>query len=70
VASPAPPGSIIGLEGDGVDVACGQGVLRLTELQKAGGKRLMARDFLVGQHWVAGMRFNHSSQGVKKLPVT
>ncbi|MFY8129640.1 MAG: methionyl-tRNA formyltransferase [Burkholderiaceae bacterium] len=70
VTSPAPPGSIIGLGGDGVDVACGQGVLRLTELQKAGGKRLMARDFLVGQHWAMGMRFNHSSQGVKKPPMT
>jgi methionyl-tRNA formyltransferase len=51
-------------------VACGQGVLRLTELQKAGGKRLMARDFLGGQHWAMGMRFNHSSQGVKKPPMT
>jgi hypothetical protein len=30
----------------------------------------MARDFLVGQHWAMGMRFNHSSQGVKKPPMT
>lgn len=31
---------------EGVVVACGQGALRLTELQKAGGKRLAAAEFL------------------------
>jgi methionyl-tRNA formyltransferase len=29
-------------------VACGQGALRLTELQKPGGKRLPAAEFLKG----------------------
>jgi methionyl-tRNA formyltransferase len=32
----------------GVQVACGSGVLRLTELQKPGGKRLPAAEFLKG----------------------
>jgi methionyl-tRNA formyltransferase len=29
-------------------VACGEGALRLTELQKPGGKRLAAGEFLKG----------------------
>jgi len=33
---------------DGVIVACGTGALRLTELQKSGGKRLPAAEFLKG----------------------
>ncbi len=33
---------------EGVLVACGAGVLRLTELQKPGGKRLPAREFVKG----------------------
>ncbi|MEA5097779.1 MAG: methionyl-tRNA formyltransferase [Burkholderiaceae bacterium] len=33
---------------DGVLVACGEGVLRLLELQKPGGKRLPAREFIKG----------------------
>lgn len=34
----APPGMIIGLDKVGVDVACGGGILRITELQWPGGK--------------------------------
>jgi methionyl-tRNA formyltransferase len=32
----------------GIVVACGEGALRLTELQKPGGKRLPAAEFLKG----------------------
>ena len=35
-------------DADGVRVACGQGQLRLTLLQRPGGKRLNAADFLHG----------------------
>ncbi len=41
----------------GVVVACGQGALRLTELQRAGGKRLAAADFLRGFDLKPGMVF-------------
>ena len=45
----APPGTVLAATGqDGVLVACGQGVLRVTELQKPGGKRLPAAEFLKG----------------------
>ncbi len=45
---PAPAGTVLAIDEGGVRVACGAGVLRLTELQRAGGKRLRARDFLAG----------------------
>jgi len=42
------PGSVLAAGPGGIAVQCGQGVLRLTELQRAGGKRLPAADFLRG----------------------
>lgn len=41
------PGSILDTA-DGILVGCGDGALRITELQKPGGKRLQARNFLAG----------------------
>ena len=54
--TPAAPGQILAVTPDGILVACGQGALRLTELQKPGGKRLPAREFLVGGKLGPGMR--------------
>jgi len=42
------PGSIFRVDNEGIAVACGVGALRLTELQRAGGKRLSADAFLRG----------------------
>jgi len=43
------PGQVLAANaGDGVIIACGQGVLRVTELQKPGGKRLPVAEFLKG----------------------
>lgn len=39
------PGQVLQVSRSGVDVACGQGVLRLRELQKAGGRRQSAADW-------------------------
>jgi methionyl-tRNA formyltransferase len=48
-ASDAAPGQVLEANAQaGVIVACGTGVLRLTELQKPGGKRLSAGEFLKG----------------------
>jgi methionyl-tRNA formyltransferase len=41
-------GQILASGPDGVTVACGDGALRLTTLQRAGGKRLPVADFLRG----------------------
>ena len=51
-----PCGTILAANGDGIDVACGQGVLRLFELQRAGGKRMDAATFLRGSVLQPGMR--------------
>ena len=48
-------GQILSVNGDGVMVACGEGTLRLTTLQRAGGKRLAAADFLRGFDLQPGM---------------
>ena len=42
------PGRILAVDERGVLVQCGQGRLRLSVLQRAGGKRLSVADFLHG----------------------
>jgi methionyl-tRNA formyltransferase len=42
----AEPGTVLGAGRDGIDVACGVGALRITAIQRAGGKRIDARDYL------------------------
>jgi methionyl-tRNA formyltransferase len=51
------PGNVLAADAGGIVIACGDGVLRLLELQKAGGKRLGARDFLSGTSVIQGSRF-------------
>ena len=51
------PGTIADVSAEGVVVACGEGALRLTQLQKPGGKRLPVREFLAGATLAAGQRF-------------
>jgi methionyl-tRNA formyltransferase len=41
------PGTIVDLD-EAIHVACGEGILRIEELQLPGGKRLSAREFLAG----------------------
>ena len=42
----AAPGSVLATGRDGIDLACGHGALRVTALQRAGGKRIGALDYL------------------------
>jgi methionyl-tRNA formyltransferase len=42
------PGTILAADKTGIVVACGQGALRVLELQREGGKRLPAEAFLAG----------------------
>ena len=44
----AAPGTAVSSDEQGIVVACGEGALRLLELQKPGGKRLAAAEFLKG----------------------
>ncbi len=45
-AANAPPGSVVACSKQGIDVACGEGSLRLKRLQLPGGKPLSAAEFL------------------------
>ncbi|MBX3605109.1 MAG: methionyl-tRNA formyltransferase [Piscinibacter sp.] len=49
------PGEILAVGPAGIEVACGGGSLRLTELQRAGGKRQPAAVFLQGKAPLPGM---------------
>ncbi len=44
----AEPGEVLNVSAQGIDVACGEGVLRLLELQKAGSKRQPVAVFVQG----------------------
>ncbi len=45
-AHSATPGEILRMGRDGIDVACGEGVLRIRVLQREGGKAITAADYL------------------------
>lgn len=53
------PGTIVGLEEDGINVSTGDGqILKLTEIQPSGKKRMKAKDYLrgAGAHLQVGMK--------------
>ena len=50
------PGTVIRADKSQAVVACGEGALRLLVLQKSGGKRLSAGQFLAGNHLRTGLR--------------
>ena len=56
LVSPAEPGTVLSADASGVRVACGEGQLCLTQLQRPGGKRLSAADFLRGCPLQPGQR--------------
>ena len=57
------PGAVIAVGADGISVACGDGALRLDELQRAGGRRLPAAAFLRGFPLAPGDRFEPVTTG-------
>jgi methionyl-tRNA formyltransferase len=57
------PGTVIAIDPAGIVVAAGAGALRLEALQRAGGKRLPAGEFLRGFPLAAGERFTPTTTG-------
>jgi len=46
IAHDAAPGTVLAAAREGIDVACGEGALRIRSLQRAGGKAITAADYL------------------------
>lgn len=61
VAGAGEPGTVLSADDSGVVVACGEGALRLVELQKPGSRRMPAGEFLRGFPVSAGERFGSGS---------
>ena len=58
VAGSGPLGSVLAVDKKHVVIACGAGALAVSELQKAGGKRLPVQQFLAGHPLKVGDRFD------------
>lgn len=56
IAAGAVPGTVQKADAGVIEVATGAGILRLLELQRAGGRRLAAQAFLAGMPSIAGAR--------------
>lgn len=50
-------GEIVAVDRDGITVTCGEGALRITVVQKPGGKKLSVADFLAGNSLRPGEMF-------------
>jgi methionyl-tRNA formyltransferase len=55
-ARSGPPGFVARADASGIVVACGEGALNVTTLQRAGGRRLSAAAFLAGHPVAVGAR--------------
>ena len=58
VAASGEMGQILAVDRSTIVVACGEGALAISELQKAGGKRLPVQQFLAGHPLKVGDRFD------------
>jgi len=56
VSGQGTPGEILSADKQGVVIACGEGALRVTSLQREGGRRMSAAEFLAGQPLRAGTK--------------
>ena len=65
-AAPVPqrsgqPGTVLAADAAGIVVACGEGALNVTALQRSGGKRLSAGAFLAGRRVAIGTRLGSAN---------
>ncbi|NWG39642.1 MAG: methionyl-tRNA formyltransferase [Hydrogenophilaceae bacterium] len=52
------PGEVLRADSEGLVVACGQGAVKVTELQKAGARRMDVATFLAGSKIISGTRLD------------
>lgn len=50
------PGTVLSADKSGIVIGCGEGALRVTNLQREGGRRLSATEFLAGYPLQSGLR--------------
>lgn len=55
------PGEVVRVSKDGVDIACGKGVVRVTELQAPGKRRMHVSQFIAGTVLEPGFRLQNDS---------
>ena len=55
-AHSATPGTVVAASREGIDIACGKDILRVTAVQRAGGKRITATDYLNARPELRGTR--------------
>ena len=53
-----PAGAVLSADKNGILIACGLNALRILELQREGGKRLTAEQFLAGHPLKAGKKLS------------
>ncbi len=61
VAKNGQPGAVLSADKTGIVIGCGQNALRILELQREGGKRMTAEQFLIGHPLKAGQKFVSSA---------
>ena len=62
--SASPCGTIVNVSPMGIDIRTGNGILRVTELQRAGAKRMSSSSFLHGSPLAKGTCFDSPSQAL------
>jgi len=65
LAAAGAPGEILAADKSGLVVGCGAGAIRILELQREGGRRQSAEQFLAGAPLRAGMRLGWNNFGLK-----
>ena len=63
MARGAAPGTVLETDAGGIVVACGEGSLRIAELQPAGGRRMSAAAFVAGRRIARGGQFSTPETG-------
>ena len=63
VSGTGPPGEILSADKSGIVIGCGQNALRIVTLQREGGRRMSAKEFLAGHALKQGQRFVASGVG-------
>lgn len=59
---PGTPGEILSADKSGIVIACGQQALRVSMLQREGGRRMNAQEFLTGYPLRVGEKFSSGNQ--------